>query len=592
MKILATTACIETWGSSNDEVVFLGEWCKRYTHKKEWKDKKYSVISYHWKDRFKLQKDYEYLFEFYEKLLSELCIQLNKIHGVKYTKRYWRIVIGPWLLIYLPVLWDRWESVNKACNKREKFITFVPDAVINREVANDYNSAVKLVTNNDNWNYLLFCSILKFKKQRNITLIKKFFKPIKNKDLKFDIGKKSAIYIVAKALDYLLSKLPSSYNSKFVLYKLQVPIFSLVMIFVRLFRCPRLFLEFEEKINYCKTSINYRNANEKVYLNGNFENFVRQQVFKDMPIAYLENYQTIAAKVKKSNFSQKAKIIMTASAHYYNEMFKFWAAGMVDNGSRLIISSHGGSMRSKFEVFDHEEKISDCKITWSKPFHDKHIQLSPNKVIKKGDYNGKGIYITLIDFEKYRYADRIQSTPMSSLILEDFKQKVDFIHLMKVSNLEEVKVRPYEGIQGWSTKERYIDIFGDKIISNCKTAGEVFKNSKIVVCAYPQTAFFESMQSGIPTILLYFEKYWEVEKTFLPLVEEMRNIGILHNNAESAVEHIKAIYSNPFKWWNDIETRRVRRMFDNICGAPSQDVSIDKEWSEFLMKIVNNPEIE
>ena len=72
----------------------------------------------------------------------------------------------------------------------------------------------------------------------------------------------------------------------------------------------------------------------------------------------------------------------------------------------------------------------------------------------------------------------------------------------------------------------------------------------------------------------------------------MRNIGILHNNAESAVAHIKAIYSNPFKWWNDIETRRVRRMFDNICGAPSQDVSIDKEWSEFLMKIANNPEIE
>ncbi len=591
MKILATTACIETWGGSNDEVVFLGEWCKRYTHKKEWKDKKYSVISYHWKDRDKLQKDYEYLFEFYEKLLSELCIQLNKTHGVKHTKRYWRIVIGPWLLIYLPVLWDRWESVNKACNTKEKFITFVPDAVINREVANDYQSALKLMSNNDSWNYLLYCSIFKYKKKSNITLIKKIFKPLKNEDIKVDIGKMSTIYLVAKATDYLLSKLCSSYNSKFVLYKAQMPLFSLVMIFIRLFRCPRLFLEFEEEINYDNTSTNYRNANEKVCSNGNFENFVRQQVFKDMPIAYLENYQTIAAKVKKSNFSQKTKIIMTAGAHYYNDMFKFWAAGMVENGSRLIISSHGGSMRSKFEVFDHEEKISDFKITWCTPFHDKHIQLSPNKVIKKGVYNGKGVYITLIGVEFPRYAFRIQSTPMSSLILEDFKQKVDFIQLMKVSNLEDVKVRPFPN-QGWSIKERYIDIFGAKIISNCKTVEEVFKKSKIVVCAYPQTAFFESMQSGTPTILLYFEKYWEVEKTFLPLVEEMRSVGILHNNSESTVAHIKAIYNNPFKWWNDIETRRVRRMFDNICGAPSQDVSLEKEWSGFFMKIVNNPEVE
>ena len=592
MKILATTACIETWGSSNDEVVFLGEWCKRYTHKKEWKDKKYCVISYHWKDRDKLQKDHEYLFKFYEKLLSELCIHLNKTHGVKHTKRYWRIVIGPWLLIYLPVLWDRWESVNKACNMKEKFITFVPDTEVDREVANDYQSALQLMSNNDSWNYLLYCSIFKYKKKSNITLIKKIFKPFKNEDLKIDTGKTSSIYIVAKVIDYLFSKLPSSYNSKFVLYKTQLPLFSLVKIFIRLFRFPRLFLEFEEEINYDNKSMKKRNVNEKVFMNRNFENFVRQQIFKDMPIAYLENYCTLEAKVKKSDFSQTTKIIMTASAHYYNEIFKFWAAGMVENGSRFIVSSHGGSMRSKFEVFDHEEKISDYKITWSKPFHDKHIQLSPNKVIKKGDYNGKGVDITLIDFELPRYAIRIQSTPMSSLVLEDFIQKVDFIQLMKVSNLENIKVKPYESIQGWSTKERYIDIFGAQILSNCKTVGEVFKRSKVVVCAYPQTAFFESMQSKTPTILLYFEKYWEVEEIFLPLVEEMRNVGILHNNAESALAHITAIYSNPLKWWNDIETRRVRSFFDNICGAPSQDVSLDKEWSEFFMKIVNNPEIE
>ena len=114
--LLITTALPNKVRFESKNIIFLGEWCKNYSKNNVYSDESFTVIPYHWKDRSKLQKDHEYLFEFYEKLLSELCIQLNKTHGVKHTKRYWRIVIGPWLLMYLPVLWDRWESVNKACN--------------------------------------------------------------------------------------------------------------------------------------------------------------------------------------------------------------------------------------------------------------------------------------------------------------------------------------------------------------------------------------------------------------------------------------------------------------------------------------------
>ena len=121
---------------------------------------------------------------------------------------------------------------------------------------------------------------------------------------------------------------------------------------------------------------------------------------------------------------------MTGSAHFYNEIFKIWTAGMVEQGSRLIMTAHGGAMRPKPETFGHEEDISDYKTTWHEPVHTKHIQLSPNKFIRKNIYSGKGKNITLIGLDTYKYANRFPTGPISSTLLVDFRQKVEFIKLL------------------------------------------------------------------------------------------------------------------------------------------------------------------
>jgi len=72
----------------------------------------------------------------------------------------------------------------------------------------------------------------------------------------------------------------------------------------------------------------------------------------------------------------------------------------------------------------------------------------------------------------------------------------------------------------------------------------------------------------------------------------MRKIGILHNNPKSAAVHLMAIGDNPLEWWNDAETKKVRLIFDNICGAPSEDTSLDLEWSRFFKKMLKKSEKE
>ena len=121
--ILITTALTETWGNHNQKAVVLGEWCKTMDNERLLQAREYQQIPYHWSDRNKFIKDYGYLESFkdygylesfYERVLQSLTNSLNEYHGVDRSLRYWRMLLGPWLLTYVAIAWDRWESLRLA----------------------------------------------------------------------------------------------------------------------------------------------------------------------------------------------------------------------------------------------------------------------------------------------------------------------------------------------------------------------------------------------------------------------------------------------------------------------------------------------
>ena len=161
----------------------------------------------------------------------------------------------------------------------------------------------------------------------------------------------------------------------------------------------------------------------------NFKRFISSNLIKFIPAAHLENFKLI--KEISDKIQIKTKVIMTANAHFANEVFKVWLAEQKLLNKKLIISEHGGAIRSKFSMFDHEESISDKKIVWGIPRSIKHIRLPPNKINEDfflGKYRKK---ILIIGLETTLYSYRCQSGPMSSLILDDFHQKVSFIDKLK-----------------------------------------------------------------------------------------------------------------------------------------------------------------
>ena len=47
----------------------------------------------------------------YKNLLTDISDQLNNIHNVSHTLRYWEIIVGPWLNSYLLVIANRYKTL-------------------------------------------------------------------------------------------------------------------------------------------------------------------------------------------------------------------------------------------------------------------------------------------------------------------------------------------------------------------------------------------------------------------------------------------------------------------------------------------------
>ena len=563
-KLLVTTSIEESWGL-DQHIVFLGEWCKRYSRKHVWQQRSFDVCDYHWRDRKKLQVDHDYLEFLNEELLKTLSIFLNKFHGINRDVEYWRIIIGPWLLTYLPVLWDRWEILSSIAEDDHPLETQSLIFSSNRKVANDFSEALALF-DSDFWNHQIFMEIIRHRDDLDIKICKLEIEAIEDINIptypqsRFKKSVKFALKVIDQIIEMFSPK-----KRKLVFYQSYFPRSFLAKLFFRLWLIPRSEGRFNKMISYPGSM--KRDGIDKIDFNlpldrgrNNFENFVMENILLDIPVSYLEGYSVLFKMQSQLN---DAENIFTANAHFANELFKVWAAEQKYKGSNLIISSHGGALYPLYSVFDHQEKISDYRIIWGLGWMKGQIRMPPNKLHSKvSTYNPSGS-ISIIDYDGQKYSYRCTSLPMGPLSLEAYNLNKNFIKCLSEEARRHIQIRTFP-LGAWEREKRYIDDFGLNIISQDSLVNTI-SNSRLVICTYPQTTFSEAMYSGVPTMILYDEKFWEVQPIYIELVQLLKGSGIMHTDEILAAQHVDSIANDPMEWWNKPKTIFARKKFNELC---------------------------
>ena len=114
MNLLVAADTKETTGL-NEKIVFAGDWFKSNTNfEKKFSHRKYSFFKYN----FKNSKNYKkYILDLRSRITGELVTQLNKIHKIKYSEKLWKILLEPWLTMYLENNYYRWDLIRELIKK-------------------------------------------------------------------------------------------------------------------------------------------------------------------------------------------------------------------------------------------------------------------------------------------------------------------------------------------------------------------------------------------------------------------------------------------------------------------------------------------
>jgi putative transferase (TIGR04331 family) len=560
--VLVTTALEETWPDTNKPVLFLGEWCRLYSRKAFWEKLDAVVAPYHWDDRDKLHKDYLYLQGLYEDLLVELAAKLNSIHSVNHSLRYWRILIGPWLGCFTQVLFDRWIMIDRAVNNYSISSVNSTDYKLDKMVPNDMEQFNQII-HNDQWNEAIYAELLKKWTRVFVKTLVSNPTPSHHNIFRMKFPWTQSVKLKLKLIISGISRLFTRENELFFHATYLPKMFDFLLQW-RFRQVPK----FWGYSTPTRRSVDWTKRQWKLVKRDNsiFSEIACAMIPKQIPTLYLEGYFDLQVSCEKLPWPKSPRLIFTSNSFYCDDIFKAWAAGKIEFGAPLVIGQHGGNYGIALWNFmeDHQIAISNAYLTWGWCAKD-NIRIKPTINLKSIDSdlccNPKG-GVLLIQMSLPRYSYHMFSTPIASQWLDYFQEQYRFVIALPDYIKSQLLVRLYDNPYGWNEKDRWQACFPDIGLDDGLGSIEpLIEKSRINISTYNATVFLDLLMMNLPTIIFWNPKQWELKDSAIPFFEQLKLVGIFHENPESAVQQLTLVWDDVGSWWNGASLQSARKAF-------------------------------
>jgi putative transferase (TIGR04331 family) len=572
---LVTTAIKKTWKSS-DPILFLGEWCKKESTASDLDTLNYKIVKYIWDDRSLFYNHYLQIDKEYEILLVMISSKLNSLHNTNHTIRYWRIVIGPWLLFLMQMIYERRTQLLSAINNfnitgtiilKQSDYDFIPSNCI--EFSNHFLT--------DEWNHFIYSYLIKKTTNVNYTEV--------------DYLKKNNSLIQKITI---LDKLSKFY--KLIFFKnCKIFINGLGLSFYEKFR---LWLNYgylpfnPPKEYFSKSKIDFEIRSKLIFNRSNlneYQQIVLELVPKLMPKCYLEDFNIIKSSINYDFHPKNLELIITPNI-YYHDKFKIWIAEMISKNIKLVLAQHGGGYGiAKFATNEiHEIKVADYFLTWGWSIKSNR-NVIPSYMFKSNPFSSfknlifeknKSALLLLTGIPRYSY--KLTSEPLSSQWIYYLKNQFDFITNFRKKVSYHLIIKNYSTDYGWGLKKQLNDLYpGIKIIDKFSFFSS--NTYKVIVSTYNGTSFLETLSCNIPTIIFWDPNYTELRDEAIPFFNLLKDCKIFHESAESAVNHLSKIWQNVDAWWESDNVQVARKIFTE--NYASYDNNLPNKLQDILNKI-------
>ena len=555
---LITTTDQTTWPESG-HLVFIGTFCLPDNTESLRENYTYEIADTTVSSDNKLR-----CFQLSDSVHVSLSVQiadaLSQSHHCSKSTRYWEILTGPWLRLFIDLLISRIFIVAKLREMYPDIQLVCADGTKNRRAT--FNTAdFHTLTKSTEWNSLVYADLWKTASTEHIASSDRTAKTarmhLKPQPSRLSGYVLSATYLPRMQELLLQLRLGTKYKRLRVIHPPASPVDGEA----------RQQLVFDESQS------------------SDVEKLLIKLIRDYLPTSFLEGFASLNMSISRMGFPNRPKAIFTSNRHIYDDVFNAWIADATEHGSRLILGQHGGYYGiSKFPTYAerHEKSVSDSYLTWGwKPSSSSEggiILTTVGTHRKQNKIRSRAILVTdeLWSHPRAVYTD-IDET---SNYLEHLGQLVRALPLSIQQSLE-LRRHVGQNLVGhpvenwWRSHFPTIDL-GDPLIP----FSQVVKNAKVVVVAHNGTTIPETISLGIPTLITWTSNWVEIRDVAKPIFAKLAEVGIFHEDPVSLAKHISTIWDNVGDWWESNEVVEARELF---CSQYARSIPHPRK---FLREII------
>lgn len=577
MTFLATTALSEFW-DPNDELLFLGTWCLPRDGSVELGDRVHPILPSPWDDQAEFERAVAYLTECYERILALLSDYLNAALDMTHTARYWRIVIGPWLLEYLQPFYDRYRRVITAKERVADLKTIVmsSDSWI---LPRDTHDVANLISN-DPYN-LQLCS----------QIVQSLGLPCSERPYKatwLQTTERGSIASAASAARRATWELVLRESRRLLAQRMRVALFPFSA-------SPSVLCQLTATtwLRACPVTIDRFRASPRPVFDGRrlglarlamadeFEHVFVQSLPNALPAIYLEGFRELSAQA--SSVAWELPNVVASASWIFDEPLKFVAAAATERGTRLLAAQHGGGygLLHNFPVESHERAIADRYYTWGWASEGRSnlanlpsLKLASRKPRdpwspRSGNCR-RTVPVLLVGTSHHRYLFRFHSAPSDGQWQQYLKDQVAFLKALPSGIRANVVVRL--GRPDYLNAAALLRCQVPHIrFDQSKSFLAVLKKAELVVVDHPMTTFIEALHLNVPTLLFWDATRWVARAEATPFLDELGDAGILHPSPAQAADKLAEVRPHLAAWWGATDVQRARHRFvERYAWSPRQ----------------------
>ena len=347
-KTKANQDCIIPFFSALSDKNFLK---KKYNHN-------YDYINKYSSNEQLIIKDAKYLENIYEKVLVQLSKKLNLSHNKNFSLNFWRILIGPWLGMFIYIYFLKWKTIANIRNKntlfKVKFYKFTKDFLIPKNMR-DFT----LFINSECWQQKIGQKIcLHFFKNKNVINVKYLHQK------KIVLKEQGTL---KRSLLYLFNLIPFKKSNRYLILNSYLGFFRELFLNLKFLQFPS-FVTYEKKFNSSKKNFSLRDEIKKNLKKNKLDKFANNLIndlTDEIPSTFLEDFHKLEKLSRKLNFPSSPKVIFSSNFRI-STLVSYYIAKKKEDGAKLLIGQHGGlygaTLFSWFEK--HEIKTCDKFLSW------------------------------------------------------------------------------------------------------------------------------------------------------------------------------------------------------------------------------------